>query len=135
MWKRSDFARFHSFWILKANARRKNCFSLFVFPLVKNHLNVKSCLITPNAPSTWIERFILRIIPSSVVIRCAALFPTNLKVNVKTTQSYIKSNRKGSDYHRSVYRYKGWQTAIYEITWYSEDSSRKQTDLQYRWAR
>ena len=50
--KRLKLILLQSFSTLYAKAMRKNCVSVFVFSLVKNLLNLKSCLITPNAPST-----------------------------------------------------------------------------------
>ena len=66
--KRLELILLQSFSTLYAKAMRKNCVSVFGFPLVKNLLKRKSCLITPNAPSTWINRFILSKTPCSVVI-------------------------------------------------------------------
>ena len=50
--KRLELILLQSFSTLYAKLMRKNCVSVFGFPLVKNLLNRKSCLITPNAPST-----------------------------------------------------------------------------------
>ena len=50
--KRLELILLQSFSTLYAKLMRKNCVSVFGFPLVKNLLKRKSCLITPNAPST-----------------------------------------------------------------------------------
>lgn len=50
--KRLELILLQSFSTLYAKLMRKNCVSVFSFPLVKNLLKRKSCLITPNAPST-----------------------------------------------------------------------------------
>ena len=75
------FSRFllcfiHRFFRLNPIARKNNSVRIFRFPVEKNRRKPKSCFIRPNAPSTWIERHILSIIPSSVVIfaRDAARF-------------------------------------------------------------
>ena len=60
--------RFQSFRILNDIAIRKNCVSVFCFPRVRKGLNDISCLITPNAPSTCMDRFIRSKTPFSETI-------------------------------------------------------------------
>jgi hypothetical protein len=56
------------------------------FPRVKNRLSRPFSLVTPKAPSTWIERFTLNRIPSSLLMfafdsarKAAAFFETSIR--------------------------------------------------------
>ena len=66
--KRPLSSRLQSFWMLKAKASRKNCVSTLPFPRVRNRRKRKSCFNTPNTPSTCMERFVLKRLPSSLVM-------------------------------------------------------------------
>ena len=52
------------------SARKNSSIRIVRFPVVMNLRKLKSFFSSPNAPSTWIERFILSIIPRSLVMFC-----------------------------------------------------------------
>ena len=54
-----------NFWRSKARQRRKSSVEMLVFPRIRKRLNLRLLLSTPNAPSTWMERFIRRSAPRS----------------------------------------------------------------------